>query len=123
MPDPATIGTGAGAGGAIIGAAWLLERLLGRRGPELSPVLDALAAIAEKLGKLYEWHDVADPDDATQRIWWLSKYIRRTIVGTNELLGQQTELIENLNKNLAALVEVTTQLRRDVAALKRGRDE
>ncbi len=120
MPDPAAIGTGAGAGGGLLALAWLADRFWGNKPKIPESLTSAIEAIAGQVNKLYEWHAVSDPDDSTQRIWWISKELRQTIRGTQDLLGELASLTEAINSNLERLVDVTSQLRHDVAALKRS---
>lgn len=105
MPDP-TLGIGIGAGGGVLGVAWIADRLFGRAGQ-----------MASQIAKLYEWHDVPDPDDSTQKIWWMSRKTRETLAETRELLAKLLDVAERQDRTQRELIEVAGQMRGDMATL------
>jgi hypothetical protein len=107
MPDPSAIGMGAGAGGGVLAFAWIAERLFGRAG-----------TVAAQVSKLYEWHNVADPDDDTQKIWWLSKRIRENIADTRDLIGKLLTAVECQDRAQRELVEIVSHMRDDIAQMR-----
>ena len=126
MPDPGTM-TGAGAGlasgGGLLGLAWLLSRFTGGGQSKLPEKFEErFTALCAQVDKLREWHDVADPDDATQRIWWVSKAMRQAILETKALLARFAETADEQNRAVDQLIDVVEQLREDVAALRREHD-
>ena len=124
MPDPITTAApGAGAGLGMGGLIWLLDRMFGS-GKTTKDLADALKTVAKQIEELHGWHNVQDPDDATQRIWWFSKSLRECIremekgvEGLQGLLGEVVQRFDQYNRMLEQLVQVVDQLQKDVERL------
>jgi hypothetical protein len=139
MPD-ALGGAGIGAGGGALAAAvvYALDRAFGSgRGQkrieekfdELKGSITTLTSIAESAkkiaDKLYDWHNVGDPDDPSGKLWYFSVALRRLLESLQtkvskllELLDQLVRRFDEYNVTMGRLISVVEALQKDVLALR-----
>lgn len=142
MPDGIG-GAGIGAGGGAVAAAvvYALDRWLGSgravknlddRFKELREALQtdisSLRQLAERATafaeRLHDWHNVADPDDPSGKLWYFSVSMRRLLDSLQtkvskllELLDQLVRRFDKYNNTMEKLITVVEQLQKDVNAL------
>jgi len=142
MPDGmGGAGIGAGGGAAAAAIVYALDRIFGSgkavknlddRFKELREALekdiDSLRTLAERATafaeKLHDWHNVADPDDPSGKLWYFSVSLRRHIDSLQakvskllELLDQLVRRFDKYNNTMEKLITVVEQLQKDVNAL------
>ena len=61
---------------------------------------------------LYDWHNVADPDDPTQKIWWNSVAQRKQAATQERLTGELVDRTSELGRTMSRLIEVVEKLAR-----------
>ncbi len=142
MPDGMG-GAGIGAGGATAAAvvAFVVDKAFGsgrtlksidERFVELKKWLDddidALTKFAEMTSRLverlYDMHDVADPEDPSGKIWYFSVGLRSNMKSLSERVSKLVDLIDMVvgrfdqyNRTLEKLIKVVDKLQSDVSAL------
>lgn len=103
MADPASLGLGAGGGAGVAGIVWLIDKFMGsgkttkeiRRDLEVI-VEKMLTPILKKVEEMHTWHDIPDPSDPANKIWYFSVALRK--------------LLEGVSTNLDASVDVQKEL-------------
>jgi len=142
MPDVLG-GAGLGAGGGAIAAAvvYAMDRAFGSGrtikhlddkvrelredlSEEIGAIRRALERVAGHVQRLHDWHDVADPDDPSGKLWYFSVALRRAIDTLGRKVSRLLELLDDLvrrfdryNETMERLITVVEKLRRDVDAL------
>lgn len=103
MPDPASLGLGAGGGAGVAAVTWLLDKLYGS-GKSVKELRDELKSITEhylaptlkKIEEMWTWHNIQDPKDPAGKIWYFSVALRN--------------LLEGVDKNLDVSVDIQKEL-------------
>lgn len=149
MPDGMG-GAGIGAGGGALAAAvvYALDKFVGsgkavktldekfksfdERLVELKTKIEGDVGDLKKLAeratqfaeRLYDWHNIADPDDPSGRIWYFSVALRKLLASLETKISKLLDLLERLvvrfdkyNTTLENLITVTEKLQADVNAL------
>jgi hypothetical protein len=117
---------GAGVGGASgLTAAlvvYLADRLFGtgKQVRQILPELEEtyLKPVLEMTKELHTWHDVQDPSDNTQKIWWFTKALRQTIAKLVERFGVFNRMLDGLTTVAEKLLDSSKQLQGSVDELK-----
>jgi hypothetical protein len=142
MPDGmGGAGIGAGGGAAAATIVYALDRIFGsgkaarnleerirefrenveREIKEMRSVVERAAGISDKL---FDWHNIADPDDPSGKLWYFSVALRRAIESLQaktqrllDLLDQLVRRFDQYNTTTERLIIVVESLQRDVSAL------
>lgn len=141
MADPTGLGVGAGGGAAAAAIVYLLDKFLGSGKTvksldeqfkalkeDFEKEFKALLVLAERstafTEKLFDMHNVADPDDPSGKIWYFSVTLRRIVTSLDTRMSRLLDLLEelerrfrNYNETLEKLVTVIERLDKDVTAL------
>jgi len=142
MPDGlggAGFGLGGGAAAAVV--AYVLDKTLGS-GKTLSSLDERFAkfkewievdlknltktteSTAKFVERIFDMHNVLDPDDPSGKIWYFSVGLRTHIKSLSERVTRLVDLIDKVvnrfdqyNTTLAKLIQVVDKLQADVSAL------
>jgi len=142
MPDGLG-GAGLGVGGGAIAAvvAYVLDKTLGSGKTltslderfaklkewlekDLKSLATSTAAIERFSEKLFDMHNVPDPDDPSGKIWYVSVGVRTNIRSLSERVSKLVDLIDKIvnrfdqyNTTLEKLIKIVDKLQADVSAL------
>lgn len=87
-------------------------------GDTTGPITNSLSLVHQKMERwednflrpLLDWHNVADPDDPTQKIWWNSVAQRTILRSMQALQGEEVRKIEELTRIVQRLLEALEAL-------------